>query len=285
MKPWQRAALILLTAAAIAIPLGYTTRWIIERGWQDLAATPTGTPWGPVGQCTPDATTLARLSNAEATLAALEPTAVSLATAVSSWATECAPPTPTATRRPTVTPTPLPGVLCKSCQPGQPDRTVNGCDSGYTCWPCSGLGYRCLDKSSLSGSCTTCRNQPGVQQSAKADGLTVYHIYDVDHDAMVCAVDCTVKDALKGKTLRVCTVVNERWHQYERCCVDVVVTDCGYLYDEGLFSYEPKPVGDLIIPRWWAGNELIMLVDMSPGALRVISPQLETVAVTVEVLE
>jgi hypothetical protein len=198
----------------------------------------------------------------------------------------CAPsetPTPTATPWPTVTPTPLPGVLCKTCIPGQPDNTLNGCASGYTCWPCS--GYKCLDKTSLSGSCTTCRNQPGTQESAGADGLAVYHIYDVDHNALVGAVDCTVKDALKGKTLRICTIVNPAWHQYEQRCVDVTVTDCGRLYDAGLHSYQVKPVGDMMIARWWPGNELVVLVDLSPAAMRVLSPELETVAVKVEVLE
>lgn len=213
--------------------------------------------------------------------AELDSTAQALQTAV----LDCVPPTPTATRRPTQTPTPLPGVLCKSCQPGQADGTAQGCGPGYTCWPCSGLGYICLDKTNLNGSCTTCRNQPGAQSGVLTAALAVYHVYDVDHEGMTAAVDCSVSSTLRGKVLRICNIVEPRWHQYEQRCVIVTVTDCGYLYDAGPHVYELHEVDDLIVARWWPGDSsgLYVLVDLSPAAMRALSPEMETCAVSVEV--
>jgi len=151
-----------------------------------------------------------------------------------------------------------------------------------------------VDKNSINGSCVTCANVQNigdtgqVPMSSTVAALAVYHVYDVDPDALVAAVDCNVIDALRGKRLRICAIVEPRWHQYEEICIIVTVTDCGYLYAQGPHTFQVRPVGDLFIARWWPGSAdgLFMLVDLGPAAMRALTGgTMETTAVWITLQE
>ncbi len=94
---------------------------------------------------------------------------------------------------------------------------------------------------------------------------------------MTCAVDISLWAFLAGQTLRVTNLETGAW-------VDVAVNDLGYLERAGEFV--PRRDGGRGYVTAHAGEQgKCVVVDLAPAAMRVISPDMETVPVSVEIAD
>jgi len=99
-----------------------------------------------------------------------------------------------------------------------------------------------------------------------------------DAKALTCAVPDELWPALTGRTLLVQSADGQRE-------VIVRVNDSGYLSEAGRFVWEVRTVGELDVGRWWPSPDgLTIVVDLTPAAHKLLSPDGETAQVCVWVL-
>jgi len=213
-------------------------------------------------------------------IAAVEQTVVPLETIAAGCQQATATPTPLYPT-PIATPTPPPVIgMCQRCTEGGRE-----CPVGYSCANCYDLGWRCVDPSSILGSCNQCRIAGIALEFPTLTGLAV-HYTDVDTasgesfcaNAMTCSVDFTLWPALQGLTLRVTRLDTST-------SIDVYANDWGYLYKAGWWAWDVRPVGKWQVARYWPAQPGIgyqMVIDLPEGTAAAFAP--DTCLVSVEVL-
>jgi hypothetical protein len=220
------------------------------------------------------------------------------------------PTTPMVTRSPTATPslTPTPSAgkaLCSRCAVGS-----SPCAPGLVCYDCNVDGFRCVPANSPNGGCTNCRNAITPSPSATASptgtrtptstpaptlscceilatlqaptprplltGLATYYNGptnitnsggEFDPEKMACAIDISLFSQFVNRVFFVRAIKSGR-------TVMVMVNDSGYLYNAKQFCYSYSHGYWLPCDR---GANVV--IDLTPGAFRKLSPDGETVEV------